>query len=92
MQLHRAEHELKGFQQVNAELAKQNTLLQEKLQVTNQKMLELQQRNNELAEAYEGKIEELKVLVERKAMELERLSAQVLPKFDQDMLRIKLLN
>lgn len=25
-------------------------------------------------------------------MQLERLSAQVLPKFDQDMLRIKLLN
>ena len=25
-------------------------------------------------------------------MELERLSSQVLPKFDQDMIRIKLLN
>lgn len=67
MHLHRAEQDLKGQMAVNAELLKQNGLLQEKLHTANDKVVELQQRNNELAELYEGKIGELKVLVERKA-------------------------
>jgi|JI6StandDraft_1071083.scaffolds.fasta_scaffold01273_16 hypothetical protein len=46
MQLHRAELELKGQQAVNTELMKQNSLVQEKLQLANQKMVELQHRND----------------------------------------------
>lgn len=45
-----------------------------------------------MAELYEGKILELKVIVEVKSAELERVSLNILPKFDQDMIRIKILN
>lgn len=45
-----------------------------------------------MAELYEGKILELKAIVEVKSAELERVSLNILPKFDQDMIRIKILN
>lgn len=54
--------------------------------------MELQQQQNQMAELYEGKILELKVIVEVKSAELERVSLNILPKFDQDMIRIKILN
>lgn len=54
--------------------------------------MELQQQQSQMAELYEGKILELKAIVDAKSAELERVSLNILPKFDQDMIRIKILN
>lgn len=45
-----------------------------------------------MSENYEMQIEELKILVDTRSEELEELSRQLLPKVDEDMLRIRLLN
>lgn len=73
-------------------MTKHNTNLQNRCQEASQKCMELQQQQNQMAELYEGKILELKVIVEVKSAELERVSLNILPKFDQDMIRIKILN
>lgn len=86
------QQELEAFKSVNLELVKQNKSLQQKMSDTSLKYVELQQQQMQLTELYDSQIVELKSLIERKSTELERISMNILPRFDQDMIRIKLLN
>ena len=92
LDIQKLHYALEAEKEINRELSTANSNLQYKLSESHKKAISLQERLNLMSENYEIQIEELKILVETRSEELEELSRQILPKMDEDMLRIRLIN